>query len=115
MAIIAVACLFYYRFDPSSFAWMPQCPVHLLTGWQCPSCGAQRAFHSLLHGDLAAAFRFNPFLTVSTPYLAAALWGCSSRLPRGLTLRRLTHSRGVVGSYITLYLIWWVVRNIFSL
>ncbi len=28
---------------------------------QCPGCGTTRALHALVHGDVAAAFGWNPF------------------------------------------------------
>jgi hypothetical protein len=60
--LIGVAVLFL--FDPEHTPIFPVCPLHLLTGWDCPGCGTLRAMHQLLHGHLAAAWRFNP-LTVS--------------------------------------------------
>lgn len=38
---------------------MDACPLHALTGLDCPSCGMTRAVFSLLHGDFAAAFDYN--------------------------------------------------------
>ena len=46
------------------------CPFLALTGWQCPLCGGTRMGGALLHGDLAAAFAFNPLALV-------AGWPCS--------------------------------------
>jgi hypothetical protein len=69
-ALAAPALLVLYLFDPARFGFYPVCYFHLLTGWQCPGCGALRALHQLLHGHLAAAFRFNPLLVLSLPPLA---------------------------------------------
>jgi hypothetical protein len=38
----------------------PLCPFHALTGIPCPSCGMTRGLRCLLHGNLTAAFLFNP-------------------------------------------------------
>ena len=46
----------------------------MLTGWDCPACGGQRALHSLLHGRVGEALHFNPFLVVSVPYFLAVAW-----------------------------------------
>lgn len=35
---------------------MLPCPTKLLTGYDCPGCGFQRAFFMLLKGDFAGAF-----------------------------------------------------------
>ena len=46
---------------------------HATTGLQCPGCGGLRATHQLLHGQLAAAFHYNPMFIVSLPL--ALCWG----------------------------------------
>lgn len=45
------------------------CPVHALTGFNCPGCGATRMAESLLHLDIYQAFRFNPFIFLTAPIL----------------------------------------------
>lgn len=67
----AAAVLF--RFDPMQVSFYPRCPLFVLTGLLCPGCGALRAGHALLHGDLPAALGFNGFLVVALPFLAWAL------------------------------------------
>jgi hypothetical protein len=63
--------LVLFCFDPRQYHFYPICFLHKTTGLLCPGCGALRAAHQLLHGHLAAAFRFNPMLVVSLPFL---LW-----------------------------------------
>ncbi len=50
-----------YSFPPAQYHFYPVCPIHALTGYLCPGCGATRALAALLHGDFAAAFQFNAF------------------------------------------------------
>ena len=40
----------------------PRCSWRALTGLPCVTCGATRAAVTLLHGDLHAAWRFNPLV-----------------------------------------------------
>jgi hypothetical protein len=40
---------------------------HDLTGLWCPGCGTARALHQLLHGNVAAAFRFNALSMAMLP------------------------------------------------
>lgn len=40
------------------------CLFRTLTGWDCPFCGGTRLGDALLHGDVAAAFAFNPLVFV---------------------------------------------------
>ncbi|MEN6617584.1 MAG: DUF2752 domain-containing protein [Syntrophorhabdus sp.] len=37
------------------------CPFHILTGIHCPGCGMTRAILSLMAGNMADAFLYNPF------------------------------------------------------
>jgi hypothetical protein len=48
------------------------CPVLALTGLYCAGCGAQRAVHSLAHGELGAAWDMNPLAVLLAPALALA-------------------------------------------
>lgn len=48
----------------------PLCPFRLLTGLNCPGCGALRMLHDVLHGDLVAAINDNVVLLVGIPLLA---------------------------------------------
>lgn len=41
------------------------CPFRTLTGWNCPLCGGTRLGAALLHGDLGAAFAYNPLVFVA--------------------------------------------------
>ena len=59
----------YALFDPGTSILAPKCPFKLLTGFDCPACGSQRTLHALLRGQWLAAFRYNPFLLLSVPYL----------------------------------------------
>ena len=67
--LAAVVGLVLFCFDPGQYHFYPVCFFHRTTGLLCPGCGALRAMHQLLHGHLAAAFRFNPVLIVSLPLL----------------------------------------------
>ncbi|MBI3851834.1 MAG: DUF2752 domain-containing protein [Verrucomicrobia bacterium] len=66
---LAAGLVILFLFDPAQYALYPRCLLHSSTGLFCPSCGALRATHELLHGNLAAAFRFNPLWVLSLPFL----------------------------------------------
>jgi hypothetical protein len=53
-------------FNPSQVD-LPLCRFHAMTGLDCPGCGATRATHELLHGRLAAAWRFNALWALLWP------------------------------------------------
>ena len=68
ITIIAALALLYC-FPVDRYAFYPQCLFHTYTGLECPGCGSLRSVQSLLHGEFAAAFRFNPLLYLMAPAL----------------------------------------------
>ena len=84
---------------------LPVCPFRLLTGWNCPACGALRMTHDVLHGDLAAAINDNVLLLVGIPVVAGWIL---LRRRRGKSLLTMPAAATVV---ITM-LAWTVVRNL---
>lgn len=110
-AVLAVGIL-YFWFNPTMAGWPLQCPVHLVTGWQCPGCGFQRALHALLHGEVVQALRYNLFLIVSMPLLLGVWAGRVLPLRWGLPLQRWVEHRLVLQAYLWLMVVWMVVRNV---
>ena len=47
----------------------PPCLFYATIGLYCPGCGAGRYLLALLRGDLYAAFRYQPLLFISFPFL----------------------------------------------
>jgi len=66
----AAALAAVYHWNPESAGFFPACPLRALTGYYCPGCGSTRALHQLLHGNIAAAFSYNPLFVLSTPLVA---------------------------------------------
>ncbi len=53
--------------SPATSRFFPPCLFHQCTGLYCPGCGSTRMIHSLLHGDIRAAFGYNPLLLLCLP------------------------------------------------
>ncbi len=51
-------------FNPTTAGFFPVCPLHAVTGLNCPGCGLTRGFHALFHGDVLGALHFNALLPV---------------------------------------------------
>jgi hypothetical protein len=83
----------------------PQCPFHLMTGWNCPGCGGLRMTHDLLHGDVGAAVVDNVFLLAGLPLLA--LW-LVLRWRRGQALM----PKSAVATVMVAAVAWTVIRNL---
>ena len=76
---VGAALALLFAVDPAVGGAFPRCPWLWLTGLQCPGCGALRATHALLHGQLAVAWRLNALWLVTAPALGAALLWASAR------------------------------------
>lgn len=90
-AVAVVALFFEYR-----------CPIKLLTGFPCPTCGITRACRLVARGDFAAATRMHPMVWIAVPvvlfivgvelagYAQTRTWGASRRMRGGEALMALT-------------------------
>lgn len=78
--------------DPSARTLTPPCPLRSLTGLDCPLCGATRATHALLHGDVVRALDFNALYVGALPVVLALglVWLVRGRLPAALRTARAT-------------------------
>lgn len=103
---VAVLCIYYYTVDPASGA-APRCMLRLLTGYDCPGCGSQRALHALLHGRVAEAWSYNPAVFFAVPLAAA--YACEPWWPA--PVRRLLARPAFILAIAAAILAWWVLRN----
>ncbi|MDQ1734248.1 MAG: hypothetical protein QOH56_499 [Pseudonocardiales bacterium] len=62
-----------YNINPNT-THVPLCPLHALTGLNCPLCGATRATYALLHGDVATALHDNALYVAGIPFLLVLWW-----------------------------------------
>lgn len=71
------------------------CPIHYLTGCQCPGCGTQRMFYHMVHGNWATAFECNRLLFLALPYLflGVMLDFAPPRFPRAVWWRNALYGR----------------------
>ncbi len=62
--MIGVGLFVVGYFDPTTAGFFPVCPLHQMTGLNCPGCGLTRGFHALFHGDILGAIGFNALLPI---------------------------------------------------
>lgn len=101
---------YYYSVDPSQGAGM-KCTFKLLTGYDCPGCGSQRALHAMLHGDVAAAWHFNPMVFVAVP--AAVYYLVLEAFRHRWTRLHAASTRpGVIIAIVISIIVYWIGRNL---
>ena len=109
----AVAGLVLLKFvNPTATNLLPQCPLHAMTGWNCPGCGATRGMHALLNGDILTALHFNSMLVIIVPALIYVLLLMFSVGFRGRTLTLPRQSPLYVWAILILMLGFGIVRNL---
>lgn len=112
-AVVVFVVAIYFCFDPTTTPF-PRCIFFSLTGWKCPGCGSQRAIHSLLHLDFAAAWQYNAFFLLTIPYLLMLFVVGWFDRQRRTTLHRILNSYLLIWCYVALAMGWWLARNIFG-
>jgi hypothetical protein len=114
VSIAAVCVVIFFSFvNPVGCAWAPKCIFKLITGYQCPGCGASRALYALLHGHPLEALSYNYFLLLALPYLFAIV--LTGWLPQLSRWKPLIQGPKLAWAYLVLFIIWWILRNILGL
>lgn len=109
IVVCAAGAAVYFLLDPTRVAIFPPCLFHEITGLDCPGCGAQRALHQLLHGNVIAAIRLNAMFVLSLPLLgwvgARFLVGYCTNTPVNFRFRWW-------GLYIAAWIAFGILRNL---
>ena len=113
LAVLAAgAALVVWHVDPTQTA-IPVCGLYRVAGLHCPGCGATRATHQLLHGQLLLALRCNALWIVLIPVV---LYGFASefrRQLRGQPLPGDLFRRGwFVAALLGVAIVFFVLRNV---
>jgi hypothetical protein len=85
--------------------------VHGLTGLLCPGCGATRAIHALVDGNLLQALRSNVMIILLLPYTAVLLGDWTRSRVTGTPMRTLPGNRVVIGLALVA-LVFGIIRNL---
>lgn len=109
---IGAGALIVGYFNPTTAGFFPVCPLHEMTGLNCPGCGLTRGFHALLNGDIFSALGYNALLPVFGfvfAYLSLSLFLMAIR-GRGLSWKFFTPTT----TYIFLIIVaaFFVLRNL---
>ena len=98
--------------DSVNYMALPKCPIKLITGIDCPSCGGTRALHSLLHGHFLQALSYNYFLVIGIPYFLMAAIVSFVPFFKDTIIRKIILGKHAAIIYVILFFGWWIIRNI---
>ena len=110
-ATLAAGGTYLFFFEPGRTGFFPVCPFRALTGFTCPGCGSTRGLHRLLHGDVVAAFEFNPLLILSLPFLFYALMRYTNAAIREKPLKGNQLNAKYIWVLFGVILFFWIYRN----
>lgn len=116
ICLSAVALFLLYilfKLDPAKTSLFPRCPFLMITGYECPGCGSQRAIHQLLHLNIVSALKYNAFVVMAIPYLFLALYmeyfGGKVRFPK---VYGVLYGKDVAIAVLVFIVLFWIVRNL---
>jgi hypothetical protein len=110
LAGTALAALPVIYFNNPNTTHVPLCPLHALTGLNCPLCGGTRAVYALMHGDVATAIRDNAPFVLGLPLIAFVLLRWTGNAVSCQQRRMLPRTVWLV--LLALIVVFGVVRNL---
>ncbi|MGI8788297.1 MAG: DUF2752 domain-containing protein [Pyrinomonadaceae bacterium] len=99
-------------FNPTTAGFFPVCPLHELTGLNCPGCGLTRGFHALFHGDVTTALHYNALLPALAFVFAYLLVSMSLTAIRGRGLSWKFFTPSATYGFLIVALVFFVLRNL---
>ncbi len=113
LGVLVTLVIVYKNHSPYEHSIFPKCPFRTITGYQCAGCGSQRAVHFLLNGNVGGAFRENPLLVLSIPYLLTGFIFDNVKRSgrRFLWWREKLFGFNAIMVVLAVVIIFWVGRN----
>lgn len=99
-------------FNPVTAGFFPLCPLHEMTGLNCPGCGMTRGFHAFFNGDILDALHYNALLPLVAFVCAYLVISLSLMAIRGRGLSWKIFHPTVLLIILGVLLTFGVVRNL---
>jgi hypothetical protein len=94
VAAAGAGAMLILRFNPLGV--LRPCPLRMLTGIPCPTCGGTESLMEILHGSLSGAFRANPMVAAAFLLIAASGVAGIATLPWAHHVRAPRRPTGLV-------------------
>lgn len=110
--IVLAAVLILFYFNPAQNGFYPRCLLKASTGIDCPGCGALRASHQLLNGNISTAFSLNPLMVILLPIAGIFVLNRLVRMARGRPLFELKLPAYLIWVLLAVVIVFTVLRNL---
>jgi hypothetical protein len=112
IAVIGAGAFVVGYFNPTTAGFFPVCPLHALTGLNCPGCGLTRGFHALFNGDVLTALHFNAMLPIYAFVLLYLLASMILIVVRGRGLSWLIFPPAALYGFLFVVAAFFILRNL---
>ncbi len=104
--------IFYFYFNPNTFAYTPKCYFHSFTGLHCPGCGSQRALHEILHGNIWTGFKHNFLILLAILIIGYKFYIYYVNTIKKQAKKNLLQHNAAPWLILVIVLGFWVLRNL---
>ncbi|MBN1767488.1 MAG: DUF2752 domain-containing protein [Prolixibacteraceae bacterium] len=114
ITILAVLVVIYTKSNPDDSHFFPKCPFKLITGYECPGCGSQRAVHHLLNMKIGSAIQANALLVFSIPYIIILFFAelLESKYRFFKRIYKTLFNPKAIWVIFGIIIFWWIFRNL---
>ena len=110
---LSLVVMLYFFADARYSSIFPRCIFYSLTGLYCPGSGSQRAFSSLLHGDVWQAVNYNLLAILCLPLLLySAVITVINVFRKEQLVQQIFYSTFFVKVLFIAIIIFWIARNV---
>lgn len=112
--VFILLVIIYGSLNPEKSHLFPKCPFRILTSYECPGCGSQRAIHYLINLEIARAIQANALLVFSIPYILLLLFAelLKSKSRFFAYLYKRLNSTKAIWAVLFIIVFWWIARNL---
>lgn len=108
--LFIIPALLLWKIHPSAISNIPICSFKRMTGFNCPGCGATRATHYLLNGDISTALQHNAaFVSLIPLALLGVVYVLWQRTKRNVPALPIIATLIILGIFLSIF---GIVRNL---